>query len=327
VRRVVFGLWIVANVIASCHAEPPESPVARGTLDAAPAIVGGDVASPSFEDAAEASRDLDAGAGPAPEGMLFVPGGTFTMGADEGGEPDERPAHAVTLAAFWLDRVPVTNDDWAKCVAERACRPNDRASVTHAGRDEDFLRPRQPVVGVSWTDAQKYCARLGKRLPREAEYERAARGDDGRRFAWGNEPPTPERAVYGRNFGHDAPDEVGAHPAGRGPYGHDDLAGNVWEWTDDEYDPFAYARKTASEGVPGSCNDILLAFAALRADGGKGFTGSNPIPNECEHVLRGGAWNYFSQGLRATNRVHHPARFRATMAGFRCARDATGRDG
>ena len=57
----------------------------------------------------------------------------------------------------------------------------------------------------------------------------------------------------------------------------------------------------------------------LRVDGGRGFTGSNPIPNECEHVLRGGAWNYFSQGLRATNRVHHAARFRATMAGFRCA--------
>jgi formylglycine-generating enzyme required for sulfatase activity len=251
--------------------------------------------------------------------MLLVPGGTFVMGADEGGEPDERPAHKVTLRAFWLDRTEVTNADYAACVATRVCRPNDRASVTHAGRDEDFLRPRQPVVGVGWNDARGYCAWRGKRLPREAEFERAMRGDDGRKYPWGTEPPTFERAVYGRNFGHDAPDDVGTHPSGRGPYGHDDLAGNVWEWTEDEYDPFAYTRATAAEGVPGSCNDILVAFAMLRVDGGRGFTGSNPIPNECEHVLRGGAWNYFSQGLRATNRVHHAARFRATMAGFRCA--------
>lgn len=255
-----------------------------------------------------------------PEGMLLVPRGTFVMGADEGGEPDERPAHRVTVDSFWLDRTEVTNAAWSACVAARACRPSARASATHAGRDEDFLRPAQPIVGASWDDARGYCAWRGKRLPHEAELERAMRGDDGRRYPWGSEPPTPDRAVFGRAFGRDAPDDVGTHPAGRGPYGHDDLAGNVWEWVEDEYDPIAYTRPTAATGVPGSCTEILAALARLRDDGKRGFTGSNAIPSECEHVLRGGAWNYFAQGLRSTNRVHHPARFRATMAGLRCAK-------
>lgn len=309
-------LAIAARVAVACRGAAPETPIptpAEAGADAQPADAGGPAAP---EDAAAEDSGL-----PAPEGMLLVPGGSFTMGSDEWGERDERPAHRVTIGSFWLDRVPVTNADWQQCVTARKCRQNDRASITHAGRDEDFLKPKQPVVGVSWDDARGYCAWRGKRLPREAEYERAARGDDGRKYPWGNDAPTPERACYGRLFGRDAPDDVGTHPSGRGPYGHDDLAGEVWEWTEDEYDPFAYVRAGAEAGVPGTCAEIMTALWELRRDGGQGFTGTNPIPNECEHVLRGGAWNYFPQGLRASNRVHHPGRFRATMAGFRCAKD------
>jgi len=259
--------------------------------------------------------------------MLLVPGGPFTMGADVGGEEDEHPAHTVALPPFWLDRTLVTNAAYRECVAAGGCKKNDSHIPTEmkAGLDEEFGRPAQPVVGVSWEDARAYCAWRGKRLPKEAEFEKAARGTDGRRFAWGSEAPTPERAVFGRSLGtgpgHGTTDDVGTHPAGRGPYGHEDLAGNVWEWLEDEYDPFAYTRATSGQGNPGSCAEILRAQDELRAEGKQGFTGSNPIPRVCEHVLRGGAFNYDAAGLRATNRVHHPGHFRLVMAGLRCAKD------
>ena len=275
--------------------------------------------------------DTDAGtstdattAAPAPDDMARVPAGTFVMGADRGGEEDEHPAHEVTLAAFWLDRTEVTNEAYAACVAAKACGPSNAhiASSTHAGPDSLFARPHQPIVGVTWHDAHAFCAWNGKRLPREAEYERAIRGDDGRRFPWGNDTPTPERTVFGRAYGAEGTDDVGAHPSGRGPYGHDDLAGNVWEWLEDEYDPYAYRRDGAKKGLPGTCAEITKTQDELRRQGKQGFTGSNPIPTECEHVLRGGAYNYDGPGLRSMNRVHHPGRYRLVMTGFRCAKDA-----
>ena len=100
----------------------------------------------------------------------------------------------------------------------------------------------------------------------------------------------------------------------------DDLAGDVWEWMEDEYDPYAYRRPTADRGVPGTCAEIVATENDLRARGVEGFTGSNPIPRGGDRVLRGGAFNYDAPVLRATNRVHHPAHFRIVMAGFRCAK-------
>ena len=304
----------------------PEAPAATATATATArsaddaAVV--DVGAPASADAAIEARDSSATANAAPQGMLLVPAGPFTMGADSGGEGDEHPAHTVTLPAFWLDTTEVTNEAYATCVGAKVCRPRALvAAASHAGPEANFARPRQPVVGVSWDDAKAYCAWMGRRLPREAEFEKAIRDGDARRYPWGNDPPTPERTVFARQMGHDATDEVGAHPSGRGPYGHDDLAGNVWEWIDDEYDPIAYQRPTAESGVPGTCSEIMAAQRKLRADGNQGFTGSNPIPDECEHVLRGGAFNYDAFGLRSTNRVHHPARFHLVMSGFRCAKD------
>jgi formylglycine-generating enzyme required for sulfatase activity len=249
-----------------------------------------------------------------PEGMLLVEGGTFKMGADQGGEGDERPAHDVTVASFWLDKTEVTQAAYDECVVAKACTPPDpEILASFAGV---FRGPQKPVVGISWFSARDYCVFKGKRLPREAEFERAVRGDDGRRFPWGNEPPTHERAVFATNY----PEEVGTHSTGRGPYGHDDLAGNVWEWIDDDYDPFAYTRPTANEGKPGDCDAIRAAQDKLRAEGKQGFTGTNPIPTDCEKTIRGGAYNYPADGLRSTNRVHHPPRFKLRMTGVRCAR-------
>ena len=136
------------------------------------------------------------------------------------------------------------------------------------------------------------------------------------------EHPTVIRPEAHAVFGHSVTQDVGTHPQGAGPYGHLDLAGNVWEWVEDLYDPLAYARPTARHGVSGTCDSILATLAELRRAGRQGFTGTNPIPTECERVLRGGAYNYDAYGLRASNRVHHPGRFHLVMSGFRCARDA-----
>ncbi|MFO0677826.1 MAG: formylglycine-generating enzyme family protein [Polyangiaceae bacterium] len=260
-----------------------------------------------------------------PPGMAKVPGGTFRMGTDDEGELDERPAHDVVVSSFWLDVTEVTNEDYEACVVGGVCGPPNRkiASSTHAGPDSDFSGPRQPVVGVRWDDARTYCTSKGKRLPREAEFERAIRGSDGRRYPWGSDEPTPELTVFGRLLGHGGKtDDVGSHPKGRGPYGHDDLAGNVWEWMEDAYDPLAYSRPSARTGTPGTCEEILEAQDTLRREGRQGFTGTNPIPRVCERVLRGGAFNYTKEGLRSSNRVHHPGSFRLVMSGFRCAKDA-----
>ena len=253
------------------------------------------------------------------DGMILVPAGTFVMGADAGGELDEHPAHEVTLGAFYLDETEVTNEAYGRAVEAGVVKPPHprSADANGFGPDRRFRGPRQPVSSISWHDARAYCLWLGKRLPSEAEWERAARGDDGRRYPWGDEAPTAERGCFSTSVTA----EVGRHPAGRGPFGHLDLAGNVWEWLEDVYDPYAYRREGAAHGGQPTCEESLEAFAELRRRGMQGFTGSNPIPDECERVLRGGAFNYHPSGLRSSNRVHHPPRYRLVMSGVRCAAD------
>ncbi len=257
----------------------------------------------------------------ATEGMALVPAGKFTMGADTGGEEDEHPAHVVDVAAFFLDLTEVTNEAWARCVAAGVCSAPDATSAPRNGFGSDaaFRGPRQPVSAISWDGARAYCAWLGKRLPTEAEWEKAARGTDARRYPWGNEEPTRDRAVFS---GVGATADVGTHPRGAGPYGHQDLAGNVWEWVEDVYDPYAYTRDHAARGEGSSCEEAASALDEIRQKGKKGFTGSNPVPTECERVLRGGAFNYPGPGLRSSNRVHHAPRYRLVMSGFRCAKNA-----
>jgi len=254
--------------------------------------------------------------------MLGVPGGSFVMGNDGKGEADERPAHRVKVSPFLLDRTEVTNQAYFKCVTAKVCRSQFPGSSesNHYGKDERFRTPNRPISSISQSDAAGYCKWIGRRLPTEAEWERAARGADGRIYPWGNEPASHEHAVYGVGITED----VGTHPKGAGPYGHLDLAGNVWEWLADNYDPYAYRRETASKGQVGTCEQIMETLRELKHNHQDGFTGSNPIPDECEHVLRGGAFNYDPYGLRASNRVHHPGRFRLVMSGFRCALDWPG---
>ena len=238
-----------------------------------------------------------------------VPAGPFAMGSDAGGEADERPRHAVTVGAFRIDRVEVSRDRFQRCVAAGRCTPpRDMGARFRGGA--------QPAVGGSWVQARHYCAWARGRLPTEREWEKAARGTDGRTYPWGEEPPTAERAVFGRGR-EGAPGAVGARPAGASPYGALDLAGNVWEWTESPYDPFAYRHPDAPE----TCDTALAALAELRRAGTRGYTGTNPLPTTCERALRGGAWNYGARGLRVTNRVHHPPSWQIVVAGFRCVDD------
>ena len=238
------------------------------------------------------------------------------MGANEGGEEDEHPAHTVTLAAFFLDKTEVTNAPWGECVAAKACRPkSDFVRSQHP----DFDGPNQPVSGISWDDAKAYCAWRGKRLPREAEFEKAVRDTDDRRFAWGNDPPTHdedrllERPHRGRRHAPRRARALRARRPRRQRLGVD--AGRVRP-----------VRLPPADGAPraspGTCAEIIAAQDELRRKHQQGFTGTNPIPDECEHSIRGGAYNYDPHGLRATNRVHHPGRYRIPMLGLRCAKDA-----
>lgn len=245
-----------------------------------------------------------------PTDRVTIPAGEFVMGSDTLGERDERPSHRVTLGTYAIDRTEVPRGNYQRCVRARVCEDVWIPRPT-------FQDPTQPVVAVSWFAARTYCRWVGGRLPTEAEWEKAARGADGRVYPWGNDPPSPARAVYHlrMNVGHPAP--VGTHPAGDSPYGLHDMAGNVWEWTESVYDPYAYARPQS----PATCESALAAFADLRRHDDQSFTGAMGIPALCQRVLRGGAWNYWPDGLRSSNRVHHEPTGRFPVSGFRCAAD------
>jgi formylglycine-generating enzyme required for sulfatase activity len=199
--------------------------------------------------------------------MVRVPGGTFAMGSPDGlGEDDEHPRHAVTVAAFCIDRTEVTVRAYEACVAANRCTAPHRAISPYCNHAD---RGDHPVNCVDWNQAVAYCAWVRKRLPGEAEWEYAARGDDGRLYPWGNEPPGATRLngcglecvafgkrVLGREWPamYDADDgwvttaPVGSFPAGASPFGVLDMAGNVWEWTADWRGDYPASPVASSHG-------------------------------------------------------------------------------
>lgn len=191
--------------------------------------------------------------------QVFVPAGKFQMGGfDVHTEDDELPAHEVTLDAFWLDQYEVTNGMYALCVQAGACNPPQKPYSNL--RPEYFGNPEfkdYPVITVTWTDAQTYCAWAGRRLPTEAEWERAARGDDLRTYPWGEEPPS---ALYA-NFNNSMRDtsRVGAYPLGASPFGALDMAGNVAEWVHDLYRTDYYQTSPSANPLgPESAKRLIL---------------------------------------------------------------------
>jgi len=199
-------------------------------------------------------------AAPAPD-RVAIPAGPFTMGRDDGPE-DERPAHRVELAAYAIDRLPVTNADYAAFLnaagtatarGERLYDTDDPDARIHRrdGRwSADPGYERHPVIEVPWVGAREYCAWRGQRLPTEAEWEKAARGTDGRRYPWGNAAPDATRARFAAGWNQTA--VADAHPAGASPYGALDMAGNAWEWVSSAYRPYPYRSDDGREdATPG----------------------------------------------------------------------------
>ena len=213
--------------------------------------------------------------------LVWIPGGEFMMGGQE--FSSERPPHRVRLSPYWLGRTEVTNAMYRRFLAATGHPP------TTLSQEERFNADDQPVVGVDWAEAAAYCAWAGGRLPTEAEWEFAARGTDGRRYPWGNQPPDPTRAIFDRDFlkGQAAP--AGSTPGDVSPFGIFDMAGNVSEWVADDFVP---------------------------------YTGSTQKPDPNNKVYRGGAYVAPKERLTTIFRWWDFPTATWPYLGFRCAKDA-----
>jgi formylglycine-generating enzyme required for sulfatase activity len=222
--------------------------------------------------------------------MVLIPAGEFTMGSDKG-DDDEQPIHKVFLDSFYIDKFEVTNARFAKFVEAIQSEP----PWGFADKETPVVRPDQPVRWVNWMDAIGYCLWTGKRLPTEAEWEKAARGPDARVYPWGNDPPTPLHAVFGLKEGSDTVSAIGNRDKGKSPYGVHDLAGNLYEWTTDWYDEEFYSKNPAI----------------------------NPRgPSEgTAKVQRGGSYINGAYRLRSSFRTKGDPTEHDPNVGFRCAQD------
>lgn len=226
-----------------------------------------------------------------PEQMVLIPADEFLMGAEDG-LPDARPMHRVYLSAFWLDMYAVTNRRYRQCAEAGGCTlPKDRAAY------DDPTRAEYPVSNVTWTQARGYCRWLGKRLPTEAEWEKAARGTDGRLYPWGNSDEvfkararTVEQKVVKNGTG-----PVGSMDFAVSPYGVADLVGNVSEWVNDWY-----------------AEDYYRSAPARDPQG--------PVRGSFR-VLRGGESSDRPLELRASYRGWDDVTYWGPSLGFRCAED------
>jgi formylglycine-generating enzyme required for sulfatase activity len=227
--------------------------------------------------------------------MALISAGSFTMGYDKR-HPDEGPSHTMDLPAFYIDRFEITNTEYAKFLgATNRPRPFYWQNGHYPAHKADH-----PVVMVSWHDANEYCHWAGKRLPKESEWEKAARGTDGRIFPWGdhfdlNKSNSSQRWKSLGQRGDTMP--VGSFPTGKSPYGLYDMAGNVWEWTDSWYLPH-----------PGN---------------------THPTENYGHkyRLAKGGSWkdcSFYRCGLSGPtfNRGFFVPDTKTSSFGFRCAKDA-----
>jgi formylglycine-generating enzyme required for sulfatase activity len=203
-------------------------------------------------------------------------------------DDNERPYHSVHLSPYEIDRNETTQNAYLACVDAGFCTVPMFMPVDPIDLGEF------PVVGVTWTQAAPYCAWAGKRLPTEAEWERAARGEDGRMWPWGNEPPSCDRANFG-DCGQLLRAAVG-DSRGVCPHGVVDMAGNALEWVYDWYDDRGYAAAMASDVDP-----------------------AGP-PTGVARVLRGGSYNSDARGVRTTQRSFEFPGWSFESIGFRCAR-------
>ncbi len=230
--------------------------------------------------------------------MVFIPEGEFPMGCDPnhnggyGCDPDELPAHPVFLDSFYIDKFEVTNAQYEQCVSDGACEePKSTASHTRYAYFGNSEYADYPVIFVNWYDAQDYCTWAGKRLPTEAEWEKAAKGTSFKAYPWGDREITCDRANFADCVGDTSP--VGSFTDGASEYGVMDLTGNVWEWVQDGYSENAYATLPDRNPVgPFSSTSV---------------------------VLRGGSWGRYWSVLRIARRGVYDPEESSNVIGFRCA--------
>jgi formylglycine-generating enzyme required for sulfatase activity len=226
--------------------------------------------------------------------MVYIPGGEFLMGAAESdtqADSDETPQHAVHLEGFWIDQTEVTNRQYAQCAVAGVCKtPYSLTSYTRTTYFNTEAYAGYPVIYVSWYDAMAYCEWAGRRLPLEAEWEKAARGQDGRTYPWGEQVDC-ELTNYSGCMGDTT--AVGSYLEGASPYGVLDMAGNVWEWVFDRYSGGYYQNSP-------------LDYPTGPKSG-------------AYRVIRGGSWNDDIGFLRTSSRYwYFPDNARVSV-GFRCA--------
>ncbi len=302
------AILLMGAALASCG-----QPQLEGTCD--PSSVSMlDSASESGEPSREISPPNEASAGDiwiSPiDGMrlVFVPSGSFAMGAaanDALAWEDETPQHEIRLNGFWIDQIEVTNSMFAECVEEGACSPPASASSYNRPEYyEDENCGNYPVVNVTWYDAESYCRWADRRLPTEAEWEKAARSDDGRMYPWGNQEPNSELANFCDancpsddrtrevDDGYAAEAPSASFFEGRSPFGALNMAGNVWEWVSDWMDTGYYMTSPSSNPM-------------------------GPADGEMK-VLRGGSWLNTPRIIRTTSRHAALPTLSAEGIGFRC---------
>jgi formylglycine-generating enzyme required for sulfatase activity len=252
----------------------------------------------------------------AKENMIFIQEGSFTMGFKidndhEWGDMDEEPVHQVTLSSYWIDKYEVTSSNFSKFLNENKNEAHRFIEITPSVTvqfEDNVYQSRKglenyPVNRVSWLGADAYCKWKGKRLPTEAEWEKAARGDDQRIFPWGNEFPDNSRVTFRRKFsekGFRVMEPVDGFSAGVSPYGVHQMAGNVWEWVSDWFDSVAYQDE-------------------------KRIDPKGP-ESGISKVLRGGNWYYKAYYMRTTYRFNERPEIFKVWQGFRCARQAMSGD-
>lgn len=217
---------------------------------------------------------------------LIVPSGEFIMGSDSPGA-SSYPKHSVFLNSFWIDATEVTSAMYRLCVESRMCKIPNQSYLF-----DDSRYDQRPIVFVSWYDAETYCNWAGRRLPSEAEWEKAARGIDGRVYPWGD-GINNEFSNYENNLGYLT--DVGSFPKGISLYGAFDMSGNAWEWVIDWYDPNYYSISPVN----------------------------NPLgPNSGDtKVVRGGSWASASADVSSLHRGASDPKAAGDRIGFRCVRD------
>jgi eukaryotic-like serine/threonine-protein kinase len=227
--------------------------------------------------------------------LVYVPEGEFLMGTldnDAAAPASEKPQHTVYLDAYWIDQTEVTNSQYSQCVSAGVCKPPYEQSAYQL---EDYYNSGKyggyPVIKVDWSMADAYCRWAGRRLPNEAEWEKAARGVDGAIYPWGGQTVTSSLANYDNHKNGTTP--VGGFPLGASPYGVYDMSGNVWEMVNDWFS-----------------EDYYSVSPAENPQGPKSGT---------DHVLRGGSWFVEAYNLRTAYRTDYAPDAWGNDVGFRCA--------